>query len=322
MKIETQILGKLWNETFVLPSSLANELGIERTTCLAAIQNLQKIGYDIENHPQYGWRLCNCEDGLHAFEIEARLPQNEFSKNLTILPQTTSTNDLALEAGFQGAPQGTAFVAETQTAGRGRHGRVWESSQPIGLWLTCLFRPPWLATAVQRLTIISSVAVSQTVEKITGQACQIKWPNDLLFKEQKLCGILTETRVDKNQQRFAIVGIGLNVNQVPEIFPKNLRAISLRTIMGAEQRRADVLVTLLDTLNSLYQKPFDEVLETWRQQCISFGQMARIVDGTQEWTGQMVDVDTSGTLHLRLSNGHIQPIQSGEIFLLSHANNY
>ncbi len=165
-----------------------------------------------------------------------------------VLPETTSSNDELLLLGEAGAPAGTLLFAERQTAGRGQFQRVWSSTAPLGLWFSLLLRLEISDATIPSLSAFAAVALVEALEELGIRDSRIKPPNDLYLQGRKMAGILVETRVGKNP--FAVVGIGLNVNQHLEDFPPELQksASSLLIASGEIFNRNHVAGVLLQTL--------------------------------------------------------------------------
>jgi len=173
-------------------------------------------------------------------------------RNVLVYRETASTNDLATQLAEHGEAEGMVVFAERQTAGRGQFGRKWVSADGAGLWFSLLLRPRWPTTEWKRITSLVAVSVSQALEAETGLAMRIKPPNDLYIGIRKVVGVLTEARTGRAP--FAVVGIGVNVNQLQEDFPLELQAsaTSLRIEKGVWIEREAVAVAILRELNARY----------------------------------------------------------------------
>ncbi len=166
-----------------------------------------------------------------------------FAGKLRYFPVIDSTNLLAMREAADGAPHGTIYLADEQTAGRGRGAHTWHSEPNAGLYLSILLRPPAILSPSDALwlSLATGLAVQRAVEETTSLVADIRWPNDLLLDGKKFCGILTEMNAEPTRVRFAVVGIGINVNHVE--FPPELRdlATSLRCVSGRLRDRPQIL---------------------------------------------------------------------------------
>jgi BirA family biotin operon repressor/biotin-[acetyl-CoA-carboxylase] ligase len=185
------------------------------------------------------------ESSLDAEFLSAISP---WSVAVQVLGETTSSNDELLKAGEAGAPSGTLLFAERQTAGRGQFKRPWASSEPCGLWFSLLLRLEISDVTIPALSTFAAVAIVETLEELGLVNARIKAPNDVYLGGHKVAGILVETRTGKSP--FAVIGIGLNVNQHRDDFPPELhdKATSLALISGKFFDRNRVAAVLLKAL--------------------------------------------------------------------------
>ena len=232
-----------------------------------------------------------------------------------------STNDVAARLADSGAEEGTTVVAEMQTAGRGRHGRVWFSPAGAGLYVSIIVRPrPSLSKGehpATLLTLAAGVAIAEAVRVTTGLPAEIKWPNDIVIARRKLAGILTEAAVHGSSPQFVVLGFGVNLQ--PAAYPPELG--SRVTSIGAETSRpvdrAFVLAEILAAISSRYadlcEGRFDAILTAWRQLAVG-------VPGARvEWDspagvvrGRAEDIDRQGALIVNVG-GKIERIVAGEV---------
>ena len=194
-------------------------------------------------------------DRLVADELRATLVEGRIGNQLVVVEEASSTNDLVWEAEATGAPEGFVVFAERQTAGRGRYGRRWESAPYQGLWFSVLLRPPLTLNESPRLTsLLAGVAAAAITEK-SGCAVSIKMPNDIYVAGRKIAGVLVEGRTASDGSYVAVAGLGVNVNQMIEDFPEELRATagSLRMATGRQIQRGHLAIALLRKLETDYR---------------------------------------------------------------------
>ena len=191
---------------------LAAQLGLSRAAVWKRVHRLKAQGYVIEGSPRRGYRLLAVPDKLLPEEVLQGLKTRRFTGPVHHFETLDSTNDLAKELAARGAPEGTVVVAETQTGGRGRLGREWNSPPGVGLYVSLVLRPMLPPMELPQITLTTAVAVVRAVRRVAGVAPGIKWPNDLLFNGKKLGGILTEMETESDRIRHVVVGLGLNVN--------------------------------------------------------------------------------------------------------------
>ena len=189
--------------------------------------------------------MSKVSDRLIATELGAAV-----GKEVVVVDETESTNDLVWQAFERGATEGFVAFAERQTKGRGQYGRRWESARYLGLWFSILLRPALSLRESPKLTLVLAEAVAATIAEETGCTPTIKPPNDIYVAERKVAGLLVEGRTAKDGSYVAVAGIGINVNQTTEDFPEELRASagSLAMITGQKIARTKLAVAILRRL--------------------------------------------------------------------------
>jgi BirA family biotin operon repressor/biotin-[acetyl-CoA-carboxylase] ligase len=189
---------------------------------------------------------------LNIAELRAALVGTRFPARLHHFPSLESTNTRLLEAAANGAPEGTLYLADEQTLGRGRGGHAWHSEPGAGLYLSVLAKPSLHLPEALWISLATGLAAKAAINTTTGLTIDLRWPNDLLFAGKKLGGILVEAAVEPNADatlRYAVIGIGININH--ESFPPDLSplATSLRLAAGHEQNRTTLLIAFLRALD-------------------------------------------------------------------------
>jgi BirA family biotin operon repressor/biotin-[acetyl-CoA-carboxylase] ligase len=197
-------------------------------------------------------------DRLIAEKLRTGLGRVVIGREITVLEQTTSTNDAILQLVTRAAKEGLVIFAEHQTAGRGQRGQRWESAAGKGLWFSILLRPEIEIDQSARLTIWAAETVATTIENQFAIETTIKPPNDVHIRGRKVAGVLVEMRAQKNAPHFAIAGIGINVNQRPGDFSEELqrRAISLAMALDRPVDRSKLAIALLRNLDRTYAETF------------------------------------------------------------------
>ena len=231
---------------------LAEQLKISRAAVWARIEELRRVGYEIEAGPHFGYRLVSSPDALHADDLLARLGKTKIiGRDIRVFEQTTSTNDVIEKLARDGVKEGVVVFAESQTKGRGRLGRKWISPAHKGLWFSILLRPDLRPQEATQLTVASATALRRAITAETGLKPEIKWPNDILICGKKVAGILTELSAEVDRVRHIILGIGVDVNLDAGELPAELRknATSLKIESGEVISRAEMAVAILRELD-------------------------------------------------------------------------
>jgi len=234
---------------------------------------------------------------------------------LHVLEETDSTNDQALALARDGAPHGTVVLALTQTSGRGRLGRIWSNRHGDSLCLSLLLRPGGTMKEAGLLTFHAGLAVHRALTGMTGLPFHIKWPNDILWENRKVCGILTESVSKDGRADCVVVGFGCNLNQKEEHFPLEIRqrAISLAQLTGRTWDIADTAAAILAEMALTLTESWKQVLEDWKLRCASLGKNVRVATGGDILDAVLLDVDPDGALLLKLPDGPVRRIHSAEI---------
>ena len=228
----------------------------------------------------------------------------------------TSTQDIARSEARKGAAEGTIVIAEEQTAGTGRRRRTWYTPAGSGLAFSLILRPG--LQELSCMAMITSLAVVNAIEEATGLEAAIKWPNDILIKGRKVCGILIDSEMKGEAIDFVIIGIGVNVNldvsSVPEI---SEIATSLSTELGEQVSRLSLLQALLVQLERLYLavREGKTIFEDWRRHVETVGKRVRVTSSSMVEEGWVEKVAEDGSLLLRRDDGSMAKILAGDVTL-------
>ena len=336
MTTDAKILSALRaNPDGVSGAQLAEQLAISRAAIWSRVEELRRVGFDIEAGPHFGYRLVGESDTLLADDLVARASRPCDSKNkkhtgetpvplligrdIEVFEQTTSTNDVIEKLARDGVREGVVVFAESQTKGRGRLGRKWMSPPRKGLWFSILLRPELRPQETTQLTVASATALRRAIKTVTGLSAEIKWPNDLLLGGKKVAGILTEMSAEVDRVRHVILGIGVDVNQ--EEFPPELRklATSLKIETGREISRAELAVEILRELDFDYARigggKFPAVADEWEAGCATIGKNVSVQMGARQVRGRAEALDDDGALLVRTEHGHLERIIGGDVTL-------
>ena len=294
---------------------ISKHLGISRQGLWKHIQELKDSGYQIVAVPHLGYRLESCPDRLFALEVARNLNTKFIGKKIHYFDYLSSTMDLAMQLGMDGAVSGTLVLAESQTKGRGRLGRGWFSPKYKGIYLSLILRPKILPSACPVLTLMSAVSICEAAKEILDLNVQIKWPNDVLIHNKKIAGILTEMNAEVDKVNFVVIGLGLNVNNDKKSLIA--QATSLKEQHGAEISRVVLLQEILRRIESNYllleAKGSQEIINKWRNFTLTLGTRVKVDYQNKHIEGQAIDIDTDGALLIRKDSGLIQKISSGDV---------
>lgn len=243
-----------------------------------------------------------------------------FSGNFICHKVINSTNILAKTLAVKGAPHGTVVLTEEQTAGKGRLERKWLSRGHENLLFTILLRPQLDAGNIFTLTMILAIAAIDTIRVMTGLNTLIKWPNDLYISTKKLAGILTEFSIKDGSVEYVIIGLGLNVNWMPEedyglLYP----ATSILTESGTRVSRNELLIDILKRFEASYDKVLsgetEKIHARWNELSLVTGKDVEIISPDDVIKGRAISIDQEGALILINSIGEEVRILSGDVSL-------
>jgi len=305
---------------YISGEEISNRVGVTRAAVWKIINSLKEDGYVIIASPRRGYCLVEMPDRLEPSIIWKDLQTRALGQHIYYYRQIDSTNQKAKELAIEGKPNGTLIIAEEQTKGRGRLGREWVSPFGTGIWMSILLRPdihPWDAP---RITLLSAVAVARSIEGITKLKTGIKWPNDIILGQKKVCGILTEMNGELDQLHWIVIGIGINVNSEQKDFPKELQgtATSLKAELGRTVDRALLIRRICTEMEDylegfLKSRDFLPVIQECRERSVTIGKMVRVTDSSGDWVGMAENIDVDGSLLVRKADGSLERVLSGDV---------
>ena len=229
-----------------------------------------------------------------------------------------STNILAGQMAKNGAAHGTLVVADRQTAGRGRRGRVWESPAGRNLYFTLILRPNLVPDKASMLTLVMAQAVKHAVSRHVEAACGIKWPNDLVMNSKKICGILTEMYVDAGSIGYVLIGVGVNVG-IQE-FPEELldKATSIEAESEKKPDRKLLLAEILKAFEEEYEiflekQDLSGLREKYNACLVNCGREVRVLDPKGDYSGVALGINDTGELLVELPDKSLKTIYAGEV---------
>jgi len=309
---------KKHEEGYVSGEDLSHELGISRAGVWKHIESLREEGYEIEAFPHLGYRLISIPDRLTEIELKWQLKTDIIARKIYSYKETSSTNDAAYHLAASGEKEGSVVIAESQTAGRGRMGRFWVSPKSKGAYFSVILRPDILPKEVSSITLFSALSVAKTIREMANLAAFIKWPNDVLINNKKICGILTEMNAETDKINFVIIGIGININTKEELLPKG--ATSIMEAQGAEISRIELVKGIFKNLDKYY-KLFNsgqiaEIIREYKEFSNFLGKRIQVAYHDAKLEGYAIDVDKEGALILRMDSGLNERVLAGDVTML------
>ncbi|MDD2649283.1 MAG: biotin--[acetyl-CoA-carboxylase] ligase [Eubacteriales bacterium] len=313
-----RILELLQGGGFVSGEAIAREMGISRAAVWKRIDALRAGGFPIISSGKRGYSLDADSDALLPELVRLGLETSLIGKSLDYSPVIGSTNKRGKEKMMMGGTDGLVVYAGEQTSGRGRLQREWISPKDAGVYMTICLRPFIPPEKAPFLTMLAAVAVSRAIKAQTGLSASLKWPNDVIISGKKVCGILSEMAAEPDKLEYAVVGIGINVNQLSEDFPQELkaRATSLRIEADRKFRRADIIRAVISEADELYaaflKSGESAFIGSFRENCVTIGSRVN-VSGAVSITGTAVDMDETGALIVKDDGGKAHRVMAGDV---------
>jgi len=299
-------------------TKIAEEISSSRSEVWRLIQQLRGMGVDVAGHSATGYQLRSVPDLLLPEILRPLVRGTIFDAHLHHFYKIGSTNTVAMTAAAEGAPEGSVFLAEEQTAGRGRGANSWQSPRSTGIYGSVILRPELPPADVLALSLAAGLAVQAAIREVDSRIeVDLKWPNDVLLNGKKVCGILTEMNAEATRVRYIVVGIGINVNQAS--FPKDLPATSLRLTTGSEWSRVELAGALLKSLDREYRLLADDaeskesILQRFAENSSwVLGKRVSIEENGGAFEGTTEGLDPRGFLQVRTPHG-LQTVLSGTV---------
>ncbi|HBC47326.1 MAG TPA: biotin--[acetyl-CoA-carboxylase] ligase [candidate division Zixibacteria bacterium] len=298
---------------------LEKKSGVEKAVVKNSIKYLRESGVEIDIAAS-GYTLSSLPDIILPPVLQAGLKSRVMGREVHCYKSVSSTNELAKRLADSNAPEGALVISEKQTRGRGRLGRSWHSPSGLGLYFSIILRPQLDFTKMPALSLVAALSICRVLDKYTGEKSLIKWPNDCLLKGKKVAGILVELSAELDRVSYAILGIGINVNDGPNDFPSRLKskATSICMIAGKKIDRAELLRDFLYEFEKSYSNFHRYGLRFLGPELVKrsavLGQKINITLGKKKIVATAIGFDQNGALRIRDKNG-VTIIAAGEVSL-------
>lgn len=302
-------------QEYLSGEELSGSLRVSRQALWKHINFLRELGYDIAAVPHLGYRLISVPDRLYDFQVYQGLKTKSFGRKIIYFDSLSSTMDMATQLALKGAREGTVVLAETQTKGRGRLGRIWYSPKYKGLYFSLILRPKISLDKASIITLLAGVSICEAIKEVSGLGPQIKWPNDILIHNKKLGGILTEIKAEVDEVNFIIIGVGLNINNDSKSLISG--STSLKESKDEQLSRLNIFQEILYKLELNYQildkKGAKPIIDKWRQFSTTLGRRVKVYSHKEHLEGEACDIDSDGGLFIRNDSGIMHKVLSGDV---------
>lgn len=303
-------------------ATLATKLGVSRVSVWLHIKKLEAQGFRFEAARSRGYRIARRPGALHLGLIQAHLKGRRRYLSVSLLDEVDSTNDEAARQLAAGRATPFVILAHRQTRGRGRRGRVWHSENNGNLYASFAFRPKVVPARMATFTLWMGVNLCELIANFSQLNPGIKWPNDILFGGRKAGGMLTEARIDSDQIRDLVFGLGLNVNGVSSRWPAELarRAVSLAEQAASPLDLNHLTAALIGRVMLAYDQFVDgehpaTFADLWQKYDLLRGKPVTLLHGPERIAGTAAGIDDEGSLLIRGESGQLQRFHAGDVTL-------
>ena len=326
MQTEIELIRSLADGSFHSGEALGRLLGITRAGVWKRLQQLKlDYGLEIDAVKGRGYRLREPLDLFDKDQVLDHIPQEEHNgiSHFHLHPALDSTNSWLMQRGLQGEPSGAVCLAEHQQAGRGRHGREWVSPFGHNVYLSMLWRFDMAPMQVAGLSLAAAIGVLRALHGFECREAGLKWPNDILWQNRKLAGLLLEVTGEADGPSMVVIGVGLNtwlgdtgntidqpwidLGSIPDLLPYSRSQLAAR------------LITELRRVVRDYQDcGLAGFLDEWHRNDLMLGRPVEIRSANRRHRGEHLGVDPTGALRL-LMNGEQRLFHAGEVSLRAEA---
>ncbi len=287
---------------------------------MSLLLDCEKRGYVFERHPFYGvkWLIEETQDFWCKEECEAWYREVGLTLpwHTKIFSSTGSTNDEAWIGFNRDQIKCGVYIAERQTQGRGRRGRKWDSDSSGGIYASLCVSIDKISLPISLLTLGVGVAIFNALKPRVRGEMTLKWPNDVLVNQKKICGILTERQIMRGENEGVVIGIGVNVHQKPGDWACEVNqvatSLSICRVESKPLRSAEILAHIIKECEKIFTLDADEVRAAWAQSCLDIGKWVSVVQEQKTFSGQLLGIDFDGALMLKNKEGIVEKIYSGD----------
>lgn len=298
---------------------LSKNLNVSRTAIWKAINSLKDEGYNIKSKKNEGYILNTNNNILSKEIIKKNITAKVFGKEIEILKTVDSTNNYLKLRAQDKVIEGLVAIAEQQTEGKGRKGKSFFSPAGSSIYMSVLLKPKIKISNINLITIIAAISVVEAIYNTTKIQTSIKWVNDVMYNNKKLCGILTEASIEgeSGDINYIVLGIGINVKKIN--FPDDIKnvATSLGNITAIDYNRNELIGQLLNQLENNYNKLFSnnqcELINSYRNYLSMLGNEINVILSDSTYRAKALDIDENAHLIIQLPSGEIIKINCGEI---------
>lgn len=312
-----KILNILLDKTkeFLSGEEISEKLGITRSAVWKHIKSIKEQGYTIESSTKKGYKIIAFPDLLTSEIVKYNINTSVFGKEVIYLESIDSTNDYAKQI-VNSVNEGAIIISEEQTKGRGRTGRKWYSAKGDGVYFSLILKPNLYPYEAPFITQIVAASIVKGFKNL-GIDSFIKWPNDIIINNKKVCGILTEMAAEIDEINYLVIGIGINVKT--NYFSEDVENIATSIYReGYNINRIDILKSILEEFEKLYYfyietKCKSEIMKICKEYSVIMGKEIYVIKGEHKEKVKCIDINEEGNLIVLDANLEKKELISGEV---------
>jgi BirA family biotin operon repressor/biotin-[acetyl-CoA-carboxylase] ligase len=304
----------------ITADEISRELGIPRSAVSHHIKELRESGHDIESSLDAGYLLVRSAGPITPEGIKKVLRTSFVGVDTRYYESVGSTNWAAKKLCMETDPallNGTVVVAEEQTGGFGRLGRVWASPKG-GIWASIILTPKMPVDSLFMIMMAASISVARAIRRKYDLGALIKWPNDVYIGDKKVAGLLLELSADGDEIHYCLLGMGIDANvDVGELSPELQKSVtSIKAELGHDIDRASLLAMILREFESRYMivqsGEYEPIIREWKSLSLTLDNRVAIRTARKSFEGVAIDIDQHGALIIRRDNGRIEKVIAGD----------
>lgn len=313
------------NTEYLSGQDLSDVLRISRVAVWKHIKKIQELGYVVESKQKLGYKLISNSEMLLPWEITTGLKTKKIGQQAYYFDSIDSTQNQALKMANDPSNNGAIIIAEKQTGGKGRAGRRWISPKG-GIWFSIILQPKFDISITTIFPIASSLALSNTIEKIFKISPELKWPNDVTIKNRKVAGMLVDVTLESNRVECMVLGVGINFDintkQIEKILKgtPNFYGVSSLNEQKKKIKSVQLVQTFLVELEKIYElltnKQTKKIISEWTKKSSTIGKNVELETINGKITGKAIKIDNDGALVVSKDNKEHRVV-AGNIIHLS-----
>ncbi len=314
---------------YISGEEISKRMGVSRTSVWKYINKLRGRGCKIQSSTNKGYKLEDEKDMIIGADLQKTCLTSLIGRKIIYYDKCTSTNEMARQGEHGDDEEGSVYITDMQTGGRGRMGRAWFFEENKAVAMSVLLKPVISPAHMMPISLIAGLSVAIAIEEVTGLECLLKWPNDIICNNKKIAGVLIESATEGEYTRFIILGLGINCNI--ECFPSEITEVATSILIESDEKvsRKAIICKTLEIFEKMYFKWISEYDENadfeneyiskfsysdlYKSKCINLGKEILVKKFDREFKAVAKDVDSLGNLIITNFKGEKIPLSSGEV---------